>query len=78
MPHSIESTTCQRVADFSSASARRTCSCYDGNVVDQLSGNQPYPIIASRLNDLVAIHQRKADGPLQQSRNENEADGNYN
>ncbi len=32
----------------------------DGQVVDQLSGNQPYPILASRLSDLVAVHQSHA------------------
>ena len=33
----------------------------DGQIVGQLSGNQPYPILASKLNDLIAVHQRKVN-----------------
>lgn len=32
----------------------------DGEAVDRLSGKQPYPILASRLDDLVAAHKRKS------------------
>ena len=33
----------------------------DGEVVGQLSGNQPYPIMAARLDDLVAVHRQTDD-----------------
>lgn len=32
----------------------------DGQVVGAVSGNQPYPTMASKLNDLLAIHQQNA------------------
>ena len=32
----------------------------DGQIVGQLSGNQPYPILAAKLNDMIAVHQQHA------------------
>ena len=32
----------------------------DGEVIDRLSGKQPYPILASRLDGLVAVHKRRS------------------
>ena len=76
----------QRVS-YSSAGSRfqlGVCPTYlfvlDGQVVDQLSGKQPYPVMASRLNDLLAVHARNADDHSETSgrQNGNEIDGNYN
>lgn len=36
----------------------------DGKVIGQLSGAQPYPILASRLSDLVAAHQNQSNNQL--------------
>ena len=48
----------------------------DGQVVDQLSGKQPYPILASRLDELVAVHNRKTEQQTNPSGMELENDTN--
>ena len=49
----------------------------DGEVVDQLAGKQPYPILAARLDNLVANHKRKTNQHNDPTRTDYEHDTDY-